>query len=112
MYPLAVENGIPSDEFWGLTLEEINVQVEANQRVQEKETMLKANLDYRMVQMMAYAFNSPEKMPEFEKAYPFANQEVELTEEEKFLQEIERDKEIMMANIAMIAATRQRKTIE
>lgn len=112
MYPLAVERGIPSDEFWSLTLEELNVQVEANQRVQEKETVLKANLDYRLAQMMSYAFNSPDKMPDFEKAYPFASQETQLTEEEKFALELERDKAIMMNTIAMMKATQQRKNIE
>lgn len=112
MYPLAVEKGIPSDAFWGLTLEELNIQIEANQRINEREALLKANFDYRLAQMMAYAFNSPEKMPDFDKVYAFASQEPELTEEEKYALELERDKEIMMNTISMMKATQQRNNKE
>lgn len=109
MYPLAVQRGIPSDEYWEKTLEEILVQVDANQQNKQQEVVLQANLDYRMVQMIAYAVNEPQKMPNFEDAYPFTIEANEVSEEEKALLEMKRDQGIMLANIAQIQATRARK---
>lgn len=109
MYPLAVQKGIPSDEYWNMTLEEILVQVDANQFNQEQSAMEKALFDYKMAQMLVYAFNEPKEMPSFENAYPFVNQKEEVPEEEKALLEIKRDQEILLANIAQIKATQMRK---
>ena len=38
MYPQAVESGIPATEYWGMTLEEIMIQVQANKNPFLKQT--------------------------------------------------------------------------
>lgn len=112
MYPIAVKAGIPSDEFWGKTLEEILVQVEQNREKEKEELMAKANLDYRMAQLMSYAMNDPQAMPDFEKVYPFASELNNLSEEEKALREMEQDQQYMIMMAEQIKATRIRKQIQ
>lgn len=109
MYPLAVQNGIPSDEYWGLTLEEILIQVEANQKIREADVKQQAHMDYRMAQLVTFAFNDPEKLPKFELAYPFANDEQGLSPEEKALVEMQKEQALMIKTAEQIKATRARK---
>lgn len=112
MYPIAVKQGIASDEYWEKTLEEILVQVEANREKESDGLKIKANLDYRMAQMMMYAVNDPQAMPEFEKIYPFASDEEQLTEEVKEMQEMQQEQQYMMMLAEQIKATRARKNKE
>lgn len=70
MEPLAIEWGIPSDKYWSLTFLEIMNQVQANKKRHELESKERAIYDYKQAQILAYAFNSPEKMPSPEKMYP------------------------------------------
>lgn len=109
MYPIAVKEGIPSDEYWDKTLEEILVQVEANREKEKDELKVKANLDYRTAQLMMYAVNDPQSMPEFEKVYPFASESEQLTEEEKSMQEMQQEQQYMIMLAEQIKATRARK---
>lgn len=109
MYLPAVQNGIPSDEYWSKTFEEIIVQVDANQRIKEEDIKQEANLNYRLAQLMAYAMNEPSKMPSFESAYPFAGKVEEITEEERLVKEMEEDQQRMMIMAQAIKATRARK---
>lgn len=110
MYPLAVEQGIPADEYWTMTYEEILVQVEANKKKREAELREKAQFDYRMGQLMVYAFNDPKKMPEIEKMYPFIKSEEpeELSEEEKKHHEMLKEQELMRIQASAIKGTRER----
>lgn len=112
MYLPAVENGIASDQFWGMTLEEILVQSHANQTIKEKDTKLQANMDYRMAQLMTYAFNKPESMPKFNEMYPFDEDEEDvMTAEEKEALEMKRDQQILMMNAELVKATRLKRAL-
>lgn len=108
MYLPAVQNGIPSDEYWSKTFEEIIIQVNANQRNKEDELKQEANLNYRLAQLMAYAMNDPSKMPSFEAIYPFASEVKEMTEEEMKMKEMQEDQQYMMMMAQAIKATRAR----
>lgn len=108
MYLPAVQNGIPSDEYWSKTFEEIIIQVNANQRNKEDELKQEANLNYRLAQLMAYAMNDPSKMPSFESIYPFASEAKEMTEEDIKTKEMQDDQQYMMMMAQAIKATRSR----
>ncbi|MFS1062456.1 hypothetical protein ACFC9E_08235 [Enterococcus faecium] len=114
MYPQAVEAGIPSTEYWGMTLEEIMIQVQANKKIKENELKERAMFDYSQQRLAVFAFNDPKKFPKFEEAYPFLKQieqavEEAKTEEESKQESMKRDQEIFMAQAEAIKATRKRK---
>lgn len=114
MYPQAVEAGIPSTEYWGMTLEEIMIQVQANKKVKENELKERAMFDYSQQRLAVFAFNDPKKFPKFEEAYPFLKQIEQAVEEVKNEEEskqeaMKRDQEIFMAQAEAIKATRKRK---
>ncbi|WP_369118255.1 hypothetical protein [Enterococcus thailandicus] len=116
MYPQAVEAGIPSTEYWGMTLEEIMIQVQANKKIKENELKERAMFDYSQQRLAVFAFNDPKKFPKFEEAYPFLKQIEQAVEEAKSEEEskqeaMKRDQEIFMAQAEAIKATRKRKII-
>ncbi|WP_461220846.1 hypothetical protein [Lactococcus cremoris] len=115
LYPQAVEAGISSTDFWGMTFDEIMVQVEANKKRHENELKEKAMFDYTQQRLGIYAFNDPKNFPKYEDAYPFLNQlkeEVEqaVSEEEEKKQAMLTDQEIMRQNAMLIQETRKRKS--
>lgn len=114
MYPQAVEAGIPSTAYWGMTLEEIMIQVQANKKIKENELKERAMFDYSQQRLAVFAFNDPKKFPKFEEAYPFLKQIEQAVEEAKSEEEskqeaMKRDQEIFMAQAEAIKATRKRK---
>lgn len=116
MYPQAVEAGIPATEYWGMTLEEIMIQVQANKNVKENELKEKAMFDYSQQRLAVFAFNDPKKFPKFEDAYPFLKQieqavEEAKTEEESKQDAMKRDQEIFLAQAQAINATRERRKL-
>lgn len=114
MYPQAVEAGIPATEYWGMTLEEIMIQVQANKKIKENELREKAMFDYSQQRLAIFAFNDPKKFPKFEEAYPFlkeikqAVQEAKSEEQEK-ADALKREQEIFLAQAEAIKATRERR---
>lgn len=116
MYPQAVESGIPATEYWGMTLEEIMIQVQANKRIKENEMRERAYFDYAQQKLSIYAFNDPKHMPGFEDAYPFLKQieqavEEAKTEEETKQEAMQREQEIFLAQAQAIKATRERRKL-
>lgn len=114
MYPQAVEAGIPSTAYWGMTLEEIMIQVQANKKIKENELKERAMFDYSQQRLAVFAFNDPKKFPKFEDAYPFLKRIEQAVEEAKSEEEskqeaMKRDQEIFMAQAEAIKATRKRK---
>ncbi|KGH33954.1 hypothetical protein [Lactococcus cremoris] len=115
LYPQAVEAGISSTDFWGMTFDEIMVQVEANKKRHENELKEKAMFDYTQQRLGIYAFNDPKNFPKYEDAYPFLNQLKEevvqaVSEEEEKKQAMLTDQEIMRQNAMLIQETRKRKS--
>lgn len=115
LYPQAVEAGISSTDFWGMTFDEIMVQVEANKKRHENELKEKAMFDYTQQRLGIYAFNDPKNFPKYEEAYPFLNQLKEevaqaVSEEEEKKQAMLTDQEIMRQNAMLIQETRKRKS--
>lgn len=115
LYPQAVEAGISSTDFWGMTFDEIMVQVEANKKRHENELKEKAMFDYTQQRLGIYAFNDPKNFPKYEDAYPFLNQLKEevvqaVSEEEEKKQAMLSDQEIMRQNAMLIQETRKRKS--
>ena len=82
MEPVAVEWGIPANEYWSMSYAEIITQVEANKKRHEMEMKNKAMFDYNAAQLNAWAFNEPNKMPKAEAIYPFLKSEEEQKLEE------------------------------
>lgn len=116
MYPQAVEAGIPATEYWGMTLEEIMIQVQANKKVKENELKEKAMFDYSQQRLAVFAFNDPKKFPKFEDAYPFLKQIEQAVEEAKIEEEskqdtMKRDQEIFLTQAQAINATRERRKL-
>lgn len=116
MYPKAVEAGIPATEYWGMTLEEIMIQVQANKKVKENELKEKAMFDYSQQRLAVFAFNDPKKFPKFEDAYPFLKQieqavEEAKTEDESKQDAMKRDQEIFLTQAQAINATRERRKL-
>lgn len=116
MYPQAVEAGIPSTEYWGMTLEEIMIQVQANKKIKENELREKALFDYSQQRLAVFAFNDPKHMPKFEEAYPFLKQieqavEEAKTEEETKQEAMQREQEMFLAQAQAIKATRERRKL-
>ena len=110
MYPLAVEDGIASNEYWMLTFDEILVQIEANQKIEERKAKERMAYDYKMAQLFAYSVNDPKNMPTPETFYPMLKEpEEEMTQEEKDYLEMKKDQDYMMAIAEQIKATRNRK---
>lgn len=71
MESIAVEWGVPANEYWAMSYAEIVTQVEANKKRYEMEMRNRAMFDYNAAQLNAYAFNQPNKMPKIEAIYPF-----------------------------------------
>lgn len=75
MYPEAVSAGVDATEFWNMDFNEIMVQVGANRKREREELKKRAYMDHELAQLIAYAFNDPNKMPSVEKAYPFIKED-------------------------------------
>lgn len=71
IYPIAVQSGIDSEQYWELNFEELMVQILANNRNRMQALRERAVMDHKQSEMMAYALNDPSKMPSVEEAYPF-----------------------------------------
>lgn len=74
---MAIEWGIPADKYWSLTFGEIMLQVSANKKRKLEESKEKAMFDYNLAQLVAFAFNKPEKMPKPEAVYSILKEEDE-----------------------------------
>ncbi|WP_367115012.1 MULTISPECIES: hypothetical protein [Lactiplantibacillus] len=66
-----MQSGIDSDHFWELDFGELMVQVIANNRNRIDDVRMRAVMDHKQAEMMAFALNDPSKMPSVEEAYPF-----------------------------------------
>lgn len=111
MEPLALENGIPKNDFWEMTLIEVLSRVELHQEKKRQNMTEQAQMDYKMAQLMAYAMNEPGKMPSFEEMYPFVSQQKEniVSEEEKAQQEMRKEQQYMMMMARAFAAKRAKE---
>lgn len=83
----AIELGVPANLYWSLTFKEIMLEINALRVRRERDIKEKAMFDYNLVQGMAMAFNSPQKIPKAEKMYPM------LAEEQKEVLETEKPKQ-------------------
>lgn len=106
MEPLAVEWGVPANEYWSMTYAEIVTQVEANKKRYELEMKNKAMFDYNSAQLNAYAFNDPSKMPKVEEVFPFLKKEKESSQPQQGTTNedynMEKDKAILLSNLQAI----------
>lgn len=113
MYPKAVEAGIAAERFWGLSYEELIVQVRANAKIHQRELEEQAMLTYKQAQLNAYGMNEPKKMPKFQQIFPFVqvSSEIDRQEETSILKQ--QDWRVMKARMQeqaeMIKATRGRQ---
>lgn len=113
MYPKAVEAGIAAERFWGLSYEELIIQVRANAKIHQRELEEQAMLTYKQAQLNAYGMNEPKKMPKFQQIFPFVqvSSEIDGQEETSILKQ--QDWRVMKARMQeqaeMIKATRGRQ---
>ncbi|ORN39603.1 hypothetical protein FAM23282_01441 [Lentilactobacillus parabuchneri] len=85
MEPLAVRSGITVERFWDMNLREIIIQSKANQAHRIDVLKERAIMDHKLSELMAYAVNEPNKMPDVHKMYGFLDK----SEREKAQQETE-----------------------
>lgn len=71
MKPHAIDFGVASRDYSGMTLEEIIDEVESGKRRRIADLKEKAQMDYKMAQLNAFAMNDPKKMPKLEEHYGF-----------------------------------------
>lgn len=71
MYPLAVQSGIDAERYWNMNLREIIVQSEANRKRHIEALKERAVMDHKLSELMAFAVNDPNKMPDVDKMYGF-----------------------------------------
>ncbi|MHA5133451.1 hypothetical protein R5P91_08605 [Oenococcus oeni] len=57
-----------------MNFEEIMVQTLANNQNKVQQMRMRAIMDHKQSELMAYALNDPSKMPKVEEAYPFLKQ--------------------------------------
>lgn len=113
MYPKAVEAGIAAERFWGLSYEELIIQVRANAKIHQRELEEQAMLTYKQAQLNAYGMNEPKKMPKFQQIFPFVqvSSEIDGQEETSILKQ--QDWRVMKARMQeqaeIIKATRRRQ---
>lgn len=68
---MAVQSGIDAEQYWEMNFEEVMVQTLANNRNRIQDLRMRAIMDHKQSELMAYALNDPGKMPKVEEAYPF-----------------------------------------
>ncbi|MDR2834266.1 MAG: hypothetical protein LBV67_11175 [Streptococcaceae bacterium] len=83
MYLDCVKLGIPAEEYWSYTFEELMIELEAIQYRREAELKEKATFDYRLVELIGFAVNDPQKMPKRGEAYEILQVEDTRTQQEK-----------------------------
>lgn len=69
MQPMALRAGISVERYWSMNLNEILAQSKANQQRKYDELKERAIMDHKLSELMAYAVNEPNKMPDVEKMY-------------------------------------------
>ncbi|WP_225589890.1 hypothetical protein [Enterococcus faecalis] len=113
MYPKAVEAGIAAERFWGLSYEELIIQVRANAKIHQRELEEQAMLTYKQAQLNAYGMNEPKKMPKFQQIFPFVQVSSEIDGQEETSIVKQQDWRVMKARMQeqaeMIKATRRRQ---
>lgn len=83
----ALDIGIKEEEFWGMTIAEINRAVRSHNRRMEVELKQQAYFDYVLADLIgrsvARVQSSANKMPDITKAYPTIFKDTEDIEEQK-----------------------------
>lgn len=85
----ALYYGITEQEFWNMTLAELNRAVEAKKRIQKEELKAKASFDYALADLIGKSFariySSSASLPSLADAYPslFDKQEMDEKLQEK-----------------------------
>lgn len=107
MYPMAVNAGIPADEYWGMTIREITIQAQANRQRHMDELRERAVMDHKLSELMAYAVNEPNKIPGVDKMYGFLEEKADEPKEE--IPEWKKDQIEFMKQAELIRAARNSK---
>lgn len=111
MYEPALEIGIPSNDFWDMTFEEIMTEVNVRQKIKKNALRERATFDYNIAQMMVYAVNDPKKMPKIDELYPFMKEDVvQPTKVVEQIEEVNQDQAVFMQMAKAIKDTRERKS--
>lgn len=109
MYPLAVNAGIDATEYWSMTLEEIIVQSQGIKEHHMRELKERAVMDHKLSQLMAFAFNEPNKMPDVDKMYGFLDEADEIGEQPEPMEDWQKDRLEFMKQAELIRATNNAK---
>lgn len=70
----ALDLGITEQEFWNMTLAELHRVIESRQRCRKREAQERASFDYLLADLIGRSvgriYNSANRMPSIEEAYP------------------------------------------
>nr|WP_225442976.1 hypothetical protein [Lactiplantibacillus plantarum] len=104
-----MQSGIDSDHFWELDFGELMVQVIANNRNRIDDMRMRAVMDHKQAEMMAFALNDPSKMPSVEEAYPFIKTATSTSSDS--VPEWKRDQLLLMQQAQKIKTARKFKKL-
>ncbi|GAX46765.1 hypothetical protein [Pseudolactococcus reticulitermitis] len=109
MYPLAVQQGVSAKDYWGLTYDELVVQLKANQSAKGEEFQVDATMNYSLAKLIAFAFHDPQKMPAFSEVYALDTEDDTKQLEAPTDSKITQDEVNFMAYFNAINTTMKRK---
>lgn len=69
MQPLALRAGISVERYWSMDMNEIIAQSKANNQRKYDQIKERAIMDHKLSELMAFAVNEPNKMPDIKKMY-------------------------------------------
>lgn len=102
LYPVAVQYGVDAERFWGMSFKEVMIQTLANRKNRIDEMKFRAMMDHQQANLIAFAFNDPNKMPKPEEAYPFLKDDQQKQVEQA--PEWKKDQMQLMAQAARVKA--------
>lgn len=69
MQPMALRAGISVERYWSMDMNEIIAQSKANNQRKYDQLKERAIMDHKLSELMAFAVNEPNKMPDIKKMY-------------------------------------------
>lgn len=74
MQPHAIDYGVSADKYWDKSFEEIILTAESEKRKRIASLKQEATFDYKLAQLIMFAFNDPKKMPKQSAHYAFIDE--------------------------------------
>lgn len=70
LYPQALDAGLAPDEFWGMSIGEVEQVINARLKRQQEQTKLQATMLWKLGNLIAFAAHDPKHYPPLHEAFP------------------------------------------